>query len=61
MMNQTIEQQVIETIRVLPEAKQREVLEYAKQIGENENAETTNNSESKKSRKSANFWRNSMQ
>lgn len=35
-MNQTIEQQVIETIRVLPEEKQRKVLEYAKQIGETE-------------------------
>ena len=33
-MNQTIEQQVIETIRVLPEEKQQKVLEYAKQIGE---------------------------
>ena len=31
-MNQTIEQQVIETIHGLPEEKQREVLEYAKKI-----------------------------
>ena len=31
-MSQTIEQQVIETIRVLPEDKQREVLAYAKKI-----------------------------
>ena len=34
-MNQTIEQQVIETIRVLPEEKQKEILAYAKQISEN--------------------------
>lgn len=35
-MNQTIEQKVIETIRVLPEEKQQKVLEYAKQISETE-------------------------
>ena len=35
-MSQTIEQQVIETMRVLPEEKQRKVLEYAKQISETE-------------------------
>ncbi len=45
-MNETIEQQVIETIRVLPEEKQREVLEYAKQISENGAAENTSNAES---------------
>lgn len=37
-MSQTIEQQVIETIRALPEDKQREVLEYAKQISKNDKA-----------------------
>ena len=37
-MNQTIEQQVIETMRVLPEEKQREVLEYAKKIQDDKNA-----------------------
>ncbi len=31
-MNQTIEQQVIETIRILPEEKQKEVLKYAREI-----------------------------
>ena len=35
-MNQTIEQQVIETIRILPEEKQKEVLEYAKKISNGE-------------------------
>ena len=50
-MNQTIEQQVIETIRILPEAKQREVLEYAKRISESENAESSENAEKPKKRK----------
>ncbi len=45
-MNQTIEQQVMEMIRVLPEEKQREVLAYAKQISENGAAENTSNAES---------------
>lgn len=31
-MNQTIEQQVIETIRILPEEKQKEVLRYAREM-----------------------------
>ena len=31
-MDQTIEQQVIETIRILPKEKQKEVLDYAKKI-----------------------------
>ncbi len=38
-MNPTIEQQVIEAIRVLPEEKQRKVLDYAKQIIETETDE----------------------
>ncbi len=39
LMNQTIEQQVIETIRVLPEEKQKEIFAYAKQISEGEKSE----------------------
>ena len=35
-MNQTIEQQVIEAIRVLPEIKQMQVLSYVKQISQTE-------------------------
>ena len=35
-MNQTIEQQVIETIHGLPEEKQKEILAYAKHISESE-------------------------
>ena len=50
-MSQTIEQQVIETIRILPEEKQREVLEYAKRISESENAESLENEEKPKKRK----------
>ncbi len=39
-MDSTIEQQVIETMRVLPEAKQKQILAYARQIREiEENAE----------------------
>lgn len=41
-METTIEQQVIETIRVLPEEKQKEVLEYAKKIVEIEDTENKN-------------------
>ena len=44
-MNQTIEQQVIETIRVLPEEKQKEILAYAKQISESEDAAKSENAE----------------
>ncbi len=33
-MDSTIEQEVIETIRVLPEAKQKQILAYARQIRE---------------------------
>ena len=36
-MNQTIEQQVIEAIRVLPETKQMQVLSYIEQISQIEN------------------------
>jgi len=36
-MNQTIEQEVIEAIRDLPETKQMQVLSYAKQISQTEN------------------------
>jgi len=39
-MSQTIEQQVIEAIRVLPETKQMQVLSYVKQISQNEVDET---------------------
>ena len=46
-MNSTIEQQVIETIRILPEEKQKEVLEYAKQIGKTDK-ETMEEPEKKK-------------
>ncbi len=35
-METTIEQQVIETIRILPEEKQKKVLEYVKKIAEDE-------------------------
>jgi len=35
-MSQTIEQQVIEAIRVLPETKQMQVLSYVKEISQNE-------------------------
>lgn len=38
-MNPTIAQQVIEAISVLPEEKQRKVLEYVIQISETETAE----------------------
>ncbi len=38
-MNPTIEQEVIEAVRVLPEEKQRKVLEYVKQIRETEGVE----------------------
>lgn len=37
-MNQTIEQQVVEAIRVLPEEKQQQVLDYAEQIARSESA-----------------------
>ena len=50
-MNRTIEQQVIETIRVLPEEKQREVLKYAKQISESEEASTENSTNEEKPKK----------
>ncbi len=33
-MDSTIEQELIETIRVLPEAKQKQILAYARQIRE---------------------------
>ena len=39
-MPQSIEQQVIEAIRVLPETKQRQVLSYAKQISQIETVKT---------------------
>ena len=35
-METTIEQQVIDTIRILPEEKQKEVLEYVRSIAKNE-------------------------
>lgn len=35
-METTIEQQVIETIRILPEEKQKEVLKFVKEIVKNE-------------------------
>ncbi len=35
-MSVNIEQQVIESIRVLPEEKQKQVLDYVKKIGENQ-------------------------
>lgn len=54
-MDQTIEQQVIETIRILPEDKQREVLEYAKQISEGENAANTESSENEEKPKKRKF------
>jgi len=46
-MNPTIEQQVIEAIRVLPETKQKQVLSYVKQISQIE----TNKAKRPKKRK----------
>ncbi|MCY7376104.1 MAG: hypothetical protein LH472_09050 [Pyrinomonadaceae bacterium] len=54
-MNQTIEQQVIETIRVLPEEKQREVLAYAKQISEGADAEKSKNAANEETTKKRKF------
>jgi hypothetical protein len=39
LMNPTIEQQVIEAIRILPETKQIQVLSYVKQISQTETHE----------------------
>ena len=50
-MNQTIEQQIIEAMRVLPEDKQKEVLAYAEQIGKDENAAQSENGKKPKKRK----------
>lgn len=35
-METSIEQQLVETVRILPEEKQKDVLAYAKKISENE-------------------------
>lgn len=50
-MEITIEQQVIETIRVLPEEKQKEVLEYAKQISKTQTEDNSEGFERPKKRK----------
>lgn len=50
-MEQTIQQQIINKIRILPEEKQKEVLEYAEKLSENETIEEAENDEKPKKRK----------
>ncbi len=50
-MEETIQQQIINKIRILPEEKQKEILEYAKKISEDEDNKENKNEEKPKPRK----------
>lgn len=50
-MEQTIQQQVINAIRILPEEKQKEILEYVKKISEVEESGENQQEEKPKPRK----------
>ncbi len=50
-METSIEQQLVETVRILPEEKQKDVLEYARKISENENLPHDEEMQTPKTRK----------